>query len=190
MIWDKVDRENLLFVLIDFQEKFFPIVKEKHLKVVKNNILLATKMFSHLQIPMIGTEHYLKGLGPTDSDVLKSWSGPKITDKITFSCCGSDLFLEDLKNNHRPIAIVAGLETHICVMQTTLDLIRRGYEVIVLKDACISTTKLRWQNGLDQMEKAGAHIINTESLIFYILERAGTPEFKYLVGLLKEIQKS
>jgi nicotinamidase-related amidase len=78
------------------------------------------------------------------------------------------------------------LETHICVLQTTLDLIARGYEVLVVKDACISSSRLKWENGIELMKDAGAHIINTETLIFFLLRRVDRPEFKPLVKLLKE----
>ena len=185
-MWDRIKSENLLFVLVDFQEKFFPIMDRRIVDIARKNLLLAVKMFAKLNIPMIGTDHYRKGLGLTDQSVLKEWMGPEITDKITFSCCGSDLFLKNLEQHKKPLVVIAGLETHICVLQTTLDLLKRGLEVIVLKDACLSSTKLRYENGLELMKDAGAKIVNTESLIFYLLQRADTPEFKYLVKLLKD----
>ncbi len=189
-MWEKLNKDNVLFVLVDFQEKFFPILKDTNVNLAKKNILMTVKMFSKLEIPMIGTDHYRKGLGLTEQRVLTEWAGAEITDKITFSCCGSNLFLNDLDANKKPIAVIAGLETHICVLQTTLDLIKRGFEVVVLKDACLSSTKLRWENGLELMEKAGAAIMNTETVLFYLLGRADTPEFKYLVKLLKEAKDS
>jgi nicotinamidase-related amidase len=186
-MWNSINRDNALFLLIDFQEKFFKILNQDHVDSVRRNILLLVKMFDRLGIPMIGTEHYVKGLGHTDSQVLEHWKGEPFSDKVIFSCCGDPEFRQGIQNQKIPMVVVAGLETHICVLQTTLDLIADGYEVLVLMDACLSSTTLRWKNGLDLMKEAGASIINTETLLFHLLERAATPDFKYMVGLLKEL---
>ncbi|MBL6990698.1 MAG: isochorismatase family protein [Bacteriovoracaceae bacterium] len=188
-MWKKLTPENVLFLLIDYQQSFFKILKKSIVKDAHKNILLLIEMFKKLEVPMIGTEHYKKGLGDTDSEVLKAWGdAPVFTDKITFSCCGDEQFQQNLKNNSRPIVVVTGLETQICVLQTTLDLLDQGYIVIVLKDAVLSTTKLKWENGLELMRQAGAHILNTETLLFHLLKRADTPEFKHMVKQLKKMQ--
>jgi len=189
MIWDKIKTENLLFILVDYQEKFFPLIEEKYLEVAQKNIMLIVQMFGKLGIPMVGTDHYRKGLGLTEKNILKNWTGETFKDKTTFSCLRNEEFVGDFDKYDREVVVLCGLETHICVLQTVLDLRRRGKEVIVLKDGCLSSTTLRWQNGLELARDAGAHIMNAESLIFYLLERAGTPEFKYLVQLLKESSK-
>jgi nicotinamidase-related amidase len=188
--WKSISHENFLFLLIDFQEKFFPILKKKNVKLASANILMLTKMFKELKIPIIGTEHYIKGLGHTEKNILNVWGDAPMTDKISFSCCGDDMFLKNLETLSKPFIVVAGLETQICVLQTVLDLIDRDYKVIVLKDAVLSSTKLKWQNGLELMKEAGAYILNTETLLFYLLKRADSPEFKFLVKLLKEHQAS
>ncbi|MBB6479562.1 isochorismatase family protein [Spirochaeta isovalerica] len=186
MIWDKISKENLLFILVDYQEKFFPLIKDKYRETAQKNIMLLVRMFGHLGIPMIGTDHYRKGLGLTEQEVLDHWSGYSFKDKITFSAFGSEEFRKDFAENERDIAVVCGLETHICVLQTVLDLRRKGKEVLLISDGCLSSTTLRWHNGLDLAKEAGAHIMNAETLIFYLLERAGTPDFKFLVKLLKD----
>jgi nicotinamidase-related amidase len=190
MMWKNISPDNILLVLIDFQEKFFPILKKSVVKLVKANILLVIKMFAQLNIPMIGTEHYIKGLGHTEKDVLKEWGSAPMTGKIIFSCCGDEKFLQNFEKNSRPVVVIAGLETHICVLQTVLDLLERNYQVVVLKDAVVSSTKLKWENGIELMKEGGAQILNTETLLFYLLKRADTKEFKYLVKLLKEHQAS
>jgi len=183
--WTDISRENTLFLLIDFQEKFFPLLKKKMTALTKANILLLVDMFKELGVPMIGTEHYVKGLGHTESDILEAWGDAPMSDKISFNCCGDDTFLKNLETSSRPFVVVAGLETHICVLQTVLDLLDRDYRVVVLKDAVISSSKLKWENGIELMKDAGASILNTETLLFYLLKRADTEEFKYLVKLLK-----
>ncbi len=189
-MWKNISQDNILFVLIDFQETFFPTLKKSVVKLAKENILLLTKMFKKLGIPMIGTEHYVKGLGQTESDIRKEWDDAPMNDKITFNCCSDDTFLQNLKKYSRPVVVVAGLETHVCILQTVLDLLGQNYQVIVLKDAVVSSTKLKWENGIELMKEAGAYILNTETLLFYLLKRADTKEFKYLVQLLKKQQNS
>lgn len=184
-MWRNINNDNSLFLVIDLQEKFYPLIKESVIDNARKNVLLVIKMFNKLGIPMIGTEHYVKGLGHTDQEILKIWEGPDFTDKVSFSCCRNEAFQENFKKNNKKYVIVAGLETHICVLQTVLDLIDQKYEVIVLPDVCVSSTKLRWKNGLELMKKAGAHIVNSESLLFYLLKRADSEEFKYMVKLLK-----
>lgn len=185
-MWDSLTPENVFFVLVDFQDKFFPLIKKKHVDLAHANISMVVKMFNEFKAPMVGTDHYRKGLGLTDGKIREMWTGAEFKDKSTFSCCGCDEFVADLDEIKRPIAVVAGLETQICVLQTTLDLLRKGYQVIVLKDACLSSTKLKWDNGLELMKDEGAKIMNTETLLFYLLKRVGTPEFKLLTNLLKE----
>ncbi len=192
-MWDKLTPANSFLVVVDLQEKFYPLINETILKTARKNILLTIKVLQNLQVPMIGTEHYVKGLGHTDKDILANWSGPSFTDKVTFSCCKNEAFLDNLamvNRENRPVAIVMGLETHICVLQTVLDLIEKKYTVVVLKDACLSSTKLRFTNGIELMEKAGAHILNTETLLFYFLQRADTPEFKQMIKLIKDDQSN
>ncbi len=186
MIWDKIKADNMLFVLVDYQEKFFPLINKEYQETAQKNIMLMVNMFSKMAIPMIGTDHYRKGLGLTDKNVLEAWSGETFKDKITFSCCRNENFKDDFSKNEKEVVIVCGLETHICVLQTVLDLRKMGKEVIVIKDGCLSSTTLRWENGLELAKEAGAHIMNAETVIFYLLERADTPEFKHLVKLLKE----
>lgn len=185
-VWTDISTENALFLLIDFQEKFFPLLKKKMVALTKANILLLVNMFKELDVPMIGTEHYVKGLGHTETDVLQAWGDAPMSDKVSFNCCGDDTFLKNLETSSRPFIVVAGLETHICVLQTVLDLLDRDYRVVVLKDAVISSSKLKWKNGIELMKDAGASILNTETLLFYLLKRADTAEFKYLVKLLKD----
>lgn len=189
-MWDSIIPENLFLVVVDFQEKFFPLMEKKHVKLAQANICNTVQMFTELNVPMIGTDHYRKGLGFTDQKVLDLWAGKSFKDKSTFSCCGQNEFLEDLEAINRPIAVIVGLEAHICVLQTTIDLIGKGYQVVILKDACLSSSELKWSNGLELMKEEGAKIMNTETLLFYLLKKIGTPEFKCLTQLLKRTAES
>ena len=95
-MWEKLERNEILFLLIDLQEKFYPLIEKQVLKNAKNNILLTINMAKKLGIPMIGTEHCVKNLGQTDKDVLEIWEGADFTDKATFSCLGDDAFVNNL----------------------------------------------------------------------------------------------
>src|SRR3989339_163391 len=185
-MWNNIKIENLLYLVIDMQDKFYPLIPSNVLKQARKNVLTTIQMFGDLKIPMIGTEHYVKGLGHTDNEICKIWKGDAFTDKVTFSCFKNLDFKDNLKKYGRKIVVVSGLETHICVLQTVIDLLSDNYHVIVLKDACVSSTKLKWENGLALMEKAGAYVMSTETLLFYLLQRVDRSEFKTLVKLLKD----
>ncbi|MDR0577253.1 MAG: isochorismatase family protein [Candidatus Accumulibacter sp.] len=187
MYWDNVKPENCFFVLVDFQASFFNLIDRKIIRLAKSNVCLMLDMFRTLDIPCVGTDHYRKGLGTTMPEILAKWHGAEIRDKVTFSALGCAELLKDLENvGNRKIAVVAGIETQICVLQTTLDLLRKGYEVLVVNDAVLSSSKLKWKNGLQLAREAGAHVVNTETVIFHLLQRVDRPEFKLLVKLLKD----
>ncbi|MBF0312596.1 MAG: isochorismatase family protein [Oligoflexia bacterium] len=189
-MWKDLHFNNIAFTLIDFQTGFSPLMDPQIFSNARSNVQLITKMFRRAEVPLIGTEHYRKGLGPTDPILLEAWGENPMLDKITFSCCGQDSFVCTLEKFSRRVVVLAGLETHICVLQTALDLLDRNYKVITVTDAVLSSSKDKWKSGLNLMEKAGAELMTTETLLFYLLKRADTPDFKYLVQLLKEKKNS
>lgn len=184
-MWDKINKKDIFFLLIDFQIKLFKALDPLQVKSVRKNIITLVKMFKDFEIPMLGTEQYRKGLGITDPKVTNEWAGEEYIEKMSFSCLDDESFCRILTEVERPVAILAGLETHICVLQTALGLIKRDYRVVVLSDACLSTTTAKWHNGLELMREAGACIMNTETLLFYLLGSAAAPEFKKLSRLIK-----
>ena len=189
-MWQQIVPDRVLFLLVDFQAKFFPLMAPGLVKEVRGNILLLVKMFKELGVPMVATDHYRKGLGPTDTDVLAVWSGEPPSDKKSFSCLGDETCAGRVGALGRKVAVLAGLETHICVLQTALDLLAQGYQVVVVNDACLSSSKLKWESGLALAEKAGALVMTTETLLFYLLKRIDAPQFKSLVKLLKEMKEN
>jgi nicotinamidase-related amidase len=104
---------------------------------------------------------------------------------MSFSCCGDETFLSRLKNMQRRQVIVTGMETHICVLQTALELLAQGYYVHVVSDAVISRKKRNWELGLNMAASAGAVITSTEAAMFQLLKVAGTDEFKKLSKLVR-----
>lgn len=168
-------REKAALVVVDVQEGFrsyatFEAVTQACSKLVRGARIL--------EIPRIVSEQYPKGLGHTASEVDLE-DEPRI-EKSVFSAARADGF--DLEG--RTQAIVCGIETHVCVSQTVHDLLDRGVEVHVPADAVGSRHELDYERGLDRLERAGAVVSTVESVLFELLERAGTPEFKEIQRLI------
>jgi nicotinamidase-related amidase len=138
-----------------------------------------------MAIPVLITEQYPKGLGPTVSEIKMELGTILPIEKVSFSCCGVETFNEKLNQTGRKQVILAGIETHVCVLQTADDLIKAGHEVHVVADAICSRRKLDWEIGLRWVEKKGAMISTTEIIAFQLLKEAGTEEFRTLSKWLK-----
>jgi len=179
----KLVRNDTAIIIIDLQEKLMKVMKEKE-KVYKNtNLLLAVA--KELDIPVILTEQYPKGLGTTIRDIKDNLpQGYYRLEKFKFSAY-SDEFRDILRQINRKTLVVTGSETHICVFQTTRDLVVAGYNVHVVKDAVCSRFKENYKNGLELMKDSGAVITNTETVVFDLLEYSNKPEFKAISPLLK-----
>jgi nicotinamidase-related amidase len=131
------------------------------------------------------TEQYRKGLGATMPEIATALAGVAPRDKLAFSACGADGFAEDLEASLATDIILCGVEAHVCVSQTCLDLLDRNSRVFVVADAVSSRTPENARLGLERMRDAGAVIVSTEMVLFELLEAAGTEEFKQVLGLVK-----
>jgi len=138
-----------------------------------------------LGIPILVTEQYPEGIGPTVPEVAEVLSDTTRISKICFSCCGADEFTSSLTLFDRRQVLVTGIETHICVTQTVLDLLEADYEVQVVADAVSSRTADNKRIGLERMRDAGAVITSTESALYELLGAASGPEFKAVLKLIK-----
>jgi nicotinamidase-related amidase len=168
-------REEAVLVVVDVQEGFrsyatFAAVAQACSKLVQGARIL--------HIPRIVSEQYPKGLGHTAPEV--SLEDEPVVEKTVFSAARADGF--DLAGCKQ--AIVCGIETHVCVSQTVHDLLDRGIEVHVPADAVGSRHRLDYERGLERLERAGAVVSTVESVLFELLERAGTPEFKQVQRLI------
>ena len=180
-------KDNLALVVIDFQEQLLAAMEKDIYKRVNRNIELLIHIAKLMKIPLIVTEQYSHGLGPTSKelvDILGDLYQP--IEKLSFSCYRNPVFLEKVKKLGVNHFVLAGLEMHVCVLQTALDLLANSYEVSVVSDAICSRNKSDWQTGLGIASKAGAIISSTEIIIFQLLEKAGTAEFKRMSPLLKQ----
>lgn len=154
--------DNSVFMIIDLQENLMKVMDQAG-KVYKNTQLVLAACYK-LNIPVIVTEQYPKGLGYTVAEVKGSLGEHVKLEKISFSACSVDA-LKVLKGYNRNQILVAGSETHICVFQTVRDLIMAGYQVFVLQDAVCSRFKHNHKNGLELMREEGAVITNAETVV-------------------------
>lgn len=179
------DSQMSTLMVIDIQERLtssMPAgVRDRVIEQV--SVLLAAA--ESLAIPVLVTEQYPKGLGPTEKALLnKLPSNTPVIEKTNFSSAKVESVVESLQQSGRKQVFLAGMETHICVLQTALDLLKQGYDVFVVEDAVSSRAKGNQFNALQRLRLAGAVITNVESLLFEWLGDAKHPAFKQLAKLI------
>lgn len=175
-------QEETILMVIDIQERLVPAMPSGQDMIARTNTLMAAA--TKLNIPIIATEQYPRGLGKTVDEVRCNFQGAETFEKVTFSCCTNDVTIA-LKRINRKKILITGTETHVCVFQTVRDLLVQGYQVFVVRDAVCSRTEENYLNGLSLMAAMGAVITNTETVIFDLLKKAGTPLFKEVSPLIK-----
>ncbi len=181
----RIQREKAVLVVVDVQDVLMKQMNQGVAEKVIRNIRTLLAFAKKMDIPVLITEQYPKGLGPTVSEI-KTELGPTLpVEKISFSCCGAEPFNDKLHQTGRKQVILVGIETQVCVLQTADDLIQGGHEVHAVADAICSRRKLDWEIGLRWMEKKGAMISTTEIIAFQLLKEAGTEEFRTLSKWLK-----
>lgn len=178
-----LNREDTLLFIIDIQDRLVPVMKYGE-KVIKNNLILI-EASKELQIPVILTEQYPRGLGSTVDEIGEKLDNKvKKFEKLSFTGY-TDEVKQALEESGKKKIIITGMETHVCVLQTVRDLIDNGYEVFIVRDGVTSRKKDNFLNALELMKSMGAVIMDTETIIFDLLKTAGTPEFKVLSKLIK-----
>ncbi len=183
----RMQRNMSQVLIVDIQDKVLAPIPSK--ETIIDKTIKIIKAAQILNIPITVSEQYPQGLGPTVEPLRNLLNGYGATyGKIDFSCMRDDVLrhhLQDHRDGARGQVVVAGIESHVCVLQTALDLIADGFEVFVAADAIGSRADLSHALATRRMERAGAFIVDTEMIIFEWLERAGTPEFKPLQALIK-----
>jgi nicotinamidase-related amidase len=179
----RIARAKAALVVVDIQERLLPAIFEKE-RVVQNAVRLI-KGTTLLGVPVLATEQYRKGLGPTVPEVAAAIAGFAPVQKLAFSACGAQGFTAALKAAGVADAILCGIEAHVCVTQTCLDLLDEGTRVFVASDAISSRTPENYRLGVERMRAAGAVIASTEMVLFELLGEAGTAEFKQILELVK-----
>lgn len=179
----RLRRAQAGLVVVDIQERLLPAIHEK--ERVAQNALRLVQGAATLEVPILVTEQYRKGLGQTIPEIAKSIPGFAPMEKMAFSACGAAGFRDALAERGLADIILCGIECHVCVCQTCLDLLDHGFRPFVVSDAVSSRTPENYQLGLERMRDSGAIIGSTEMLLFELLERAGTDEFKKVLSLIK-----
>ena len=183
MIKFHLDRKKAVLVVVDIQEKLAVVMKQR--KKTVNNCLHLIEAAKLLNIPVIVTEQYPKGLGPTVKEIANALPAYEPLEKVTFDCCRGEGFLEKIASLKKKQVILTGMETHVCVLQTCLSLLKEKYNVHLVSDAVCSRKKEDFLTGREMMRDAGAVITCTETVLFQLLEKAGTPEFKEISRRIK-----
>lgn len=182
-----MSRGDSRLLIVDVQEKFVPLLWQSERTIDNCRKLIAGARI--LGVPTFSTEQYPKGLGATVPE-LASLLEPPI-QKLRFSCGEAlDWGTAAEQPDGRHQIVVAGIESHVCVLQTTLDLLAAGFQVFVPADAVTSRSELDWQIALERLAGAGATIVTSESVLFEWCEVSGTPEFKQISALIKEPRPS
>ncbi len=176
-------KENTAAVIIDMQEKLTPHVQQHKDLIERMKILI--KGLKALGVPIIVTEQYRKGLGPTIPEIAEVLDSNKPLEKMAFSCCDDDEFQKAFDQIGRKQVIVAGIETHVCVLQTVIDLIEKGFQPVVIED-CLSSRKISdKETALKRMIQEGARVASCESILFELCRYAGTDTFKKISKMVK-----
>ncbi len=175
--------EDAVLLIVDIQERLATVMKDRE-KVVKNcqHLIELAKM---INLPIVVTEQYPKGLGRTVSELQSAIPDYKPIEKTAFNCCGEPAFVTAIKKLNKKKIIMTGMETHICVLQTTIGLLQEGFTIHVVEDAVCSRTDENWRTGLEYLRDAGAVITCTETVLFQLLRVAGTEEFKKISQRIK-----
>lgn len=180
-------RERTVLFVIDMQEKLLPHVYNH--QAVLDNVKRLVALARTLNLPLLISEQYPKGLGKTVEDLVKELGNLyQPIEKMTFSCMGETLFRERIFNYRREgvdQVIVTGIEAHVCVYQTVVNLLEEGFDVHVVTDAVGSRVEANHSWSLELMGSAGSWTKPTETVIFEMLERAGTPEFKGMIPYVR-----
>ncbi|MBN1782501.1 hydrolase [bacterium] len=170
-------------IVIDIQEKFVPVISDAE-EIIRNTIRLI-EAFRLFERPVLLTEQYPKGLGATVKPVLEKTGEYEPLQKTSFSCLGISGFAQKLRSGKVHQAVVCGIETHVCVWQTVMDLLCEGFHVTVVRNAVSSRHAIDRDTAIERMIRAGIHVSTLETVLFEMLETAEHPSFRPVQALIK-----
>ena len=178
-----ITTEDTALVLVDVQGKLAQAMHNK--EILFENLKRLVQGVQILGVPVLWAEQNPDGLGPTLPEIVALLPNQKPVSKLSFSCCGNEKFMKDLKASGRKNMLVVGIETHVCVYQTAADLIGLQYDVQIVADAVASRTPENKQIGLEKCKDAGAGLTSTETVLFELLKEAKGERFKQIIQLVK-----
>ena len=176
--------KETLLLIIDVQGRLAQSVVQS--ATLEANLSKLVRACSILDVPVLLTEQYPKGLGTTIESLKELLPGNVAVEKLAFSCCGTPEFMRRLRSFNRNDILVAGIEAHVCVYQTAVDLVEFGYNVHLVTDCVSSRTEENRRIGIHCIEKAGASLTSTEMAVFELLRLAEGERFKAISKIVKE----
>lgn len=181
-----VDATKATLLLVDMQERLLPAMTGGG--EAESRCVILLKAAKALAVPVTVSEQYPKGLGHTVPGLAAEIGNAPVFEKTAFSCWKDEGLREHMIVHHeagRPLVILAGIESHVCVMQTAADLSAAGFGVFAVADAMASRAPASHALALERMRQNGVAVVNTEMIIFELLGKAGTAEFKALSALVR-----
>jgi nicotinamidase-related amidase len=169
-------------LVVDMQERLLAVMKDR--ESITYNIVRLIRAAKEMEMPVWATEQYPRGLGSTNPAIAALI--PERPTKLIFHCSGVPQLLEQLYGRHVRHVTIVGVEAHVCVSQTAIELLDLGFRVQIPANAVTSRDRFDWEFALRRMERAGAVVSSTEAVLFEWLETADRPEFKVISALVKE----
>lgn len=179
----RMSAEKSLLLIVDVQERLLPAMAEARLVAQRCAVLM--RGAARLGLPVLVSEQYPKGIGPTIPELRALAPDGAVLEKMHFSCAEDAGLAERVAAAGRRQLVVAGIEAHVCVQQTALGFQEAGYQVFVAADACSSRDAANAELAFHRMRANGVEVVSSEMVLFEWLHRAGTPEFKDLLALIK-----
>lgn len=179
----RIKKEEAVLVAVDYQEKLLPAMENS--ASIEKNIVKLAKGLKVMGVPAIVTTQYARGLGQTVAPVAEAIGEFTPVDKTFFSAFRDETFREKLESMDRKTVILAGIETHICVEQTALDLLENGYDVVLAADCCGSRDLRNHRTSAARLSADGVVISGSESILYEVLQSAKASEFKEISAIVK-----
>ncbi len=179
----RIKKEHCIGLVIDFQERLFPFIHESE-KLTKNVCILIEGLKA-FHIPLVVTQQYTKGLGATIEPIAKTLGNFSSIEKASFSCCDEPKCMSHIAQINKAFVIVTGIESHVCVLQTVVDLLENGFHPIVVEDCVSSRNENDKKMAIERMRKEGVIITTYESILFELCRYSGTEQFKAISKLVK-----
>lgn len=179
----RIEKDQSILVVVDVQERLFPHIHEN--QKLEQKIITLIEGCKLLQVPLLVTEQYVKGLGDSIPSVKSSTTGIDRVEKMAFSCCGEANFVMKVEEHYKENILLCGIESHVCVLQTALDLLKAGHQPVVVADAVSSRNPYDKEIALRRMEQEGVRITTVESILFELCKVSGTDVFKSISKLVK-----
>lgn len=177
------NKKEIVAVSLDMQGSLMSAVHNG--EFMKQRAIKFFKSLGVLDVPILVTQQYTKGLGMTDEDVKAAIKDFSYIDKTSFSCVKNSEFMQAIKSTGRKRVVLTGMETHICVLQTAMDLLDEGYEVYIVEDCTSSRAKIDKKVAIERMFSEGVKVATYESILFECLGGAGSDEFKQISKIIK-----